>query len=163
MTQPFSPLSTDLPPISCVPGDALPWLPMSADLPGLAIKYLHINAAEDTLTALLKMPAGGTLPRHRHDGDVFVHTLQGAWRYREYEWIAQAGSTVLEPAGSVHTPETLGAPGEDVITLNVMRGDLVLLDDDGRETARENCRVALLRQRKHARNAPHDATAFVTR
>lgn len=163
MTQPSAPLSTDLPPISCLPGDALPWLPMSADLPGLAIKYLHINAAEDTLTALLKMPAGGTLPRHRHDGEVFVHTLQGAWRYREYAWIAQAGSTVLEPAGSVHTPETLGAPGDDVITLNVMRGDLVLLDDDGRETARENCRVALLRQRKHARTAPHDATAFVTR
>ena len=163
MTQPSAPLPNDLPPISCLPGDALPWLPMSADLPGLAIKYLHINAAEDTLTALLKMPAGGTLPRHRHDGEVFVHTLQGAWRYREYEWIAQAGSTVLEPAGSVHTPETLGAPGDDVITLNVMRGDLVLLDDDGRETARENCRVALLRQRKHARMAPDDAAPFVTR
>ncbi|MBR8311850.1 2,4'-dihydroxyacetophenone dioxygenase family protein [Burkholderia dolosa] len=163
MTQPPAPLSVDLPPISCLPGDALPWLPMSADLPGLEIKYLHIDAADDTLTALLKMPAGGTLPRHRHDGQVFVHTLQGAWRYREYDWIAEAGSTVLEPAGSVHTPETLGALGEHVITLNVMRGDLVLLDDDGRETARENCRVALLRQRKHARTAPGAAAPFITR
>ena len=77
MTQPSAPLSTDLPPISCLPGDALPWLPMSAGLPGLAIKYLHINAAEDTLTALLKMPAGGTLPRHRHEGEVFVHVAGG--------------------------------------------------------------------------------------
>lgn len=163
MTPPSVPLPTDLPPISCLPGDALPWLPMSPDLPGLAIKYLHINAAEDTLTALLKMPAGRTLPRHRHDGQVFVYTLHGVWRYVEYDWIAQAGSTVLEPAGSVHTPQTLGSDGEDVITFNVMRGDLVLLDDDGRETARENCRVALLRQRKHARTAPDAAAPFVTR
>ncbi len=163
MTQPRAPLPTDLPPISCLPDDALPWLPMSDALPGLAIKYLHIDAAQDTLTALLKMPAGRTLPRHRHDGQVFVYTLCGAWRYREYDWVAQAGSTVLEPAGSVHTPETLGAPGDDVITLNVMRGDLVLLDDDGRETARENCRVALLRQRRHARSAPDDAAPFVTK
>ncbi|WP_179405015.1 2,4'-dihydroxyacetophenone dioxygenase family protein [Burkholderia guangdongensis] len=153
-----------LPPIACLPDDALPWLPMHADLPGLAIKYLHIDAAEDTLTALLRMPAGRPLPRHRHEGRVFVYTLQGAWRYREYDWVAHAGSTVLEPAGSIHTPETLADQPGDVITFNVMRGDLVLLDDDGRETARENCRVALLRQRRHARSAPPGAAApFVTR
>jgi len=163
MTSPSAPFPTDLPPISCLPGDALPWLPMSPDRPGLEIKYLHINAAEDTLTALLKMPAGGTLPRHRHDGQVFVYTLQGAWRYLEYDWVARAGSTVLEPAGSIHTPEALESGDGDVITFNVMRGDLVLLDDDGREAARENCRVALLRQRKYARSAPDAAAPFITR
>ncbi len=160
---PESGLQAALPPISCLSGDALPWLPMHAGLPGLAIKYLHIHAAEDTLTALLRMPAGQVLPRHRHDGQVFVYTLQGAWRYREYDWVAHAGSTVLEPAGSIHTPETLASGDGDVITFNVMRGDLVLLDDDGRETARENCRVALLRQRKHMRAAPDAAGPFVTR
>ncbi|MBS6362817.1 MAG: 2,4-dihydroxyacetophenone dioxygenase, partial [Burkholderia sp.] len=59
--------------------------------------------------------------------------------------------------------ETLASGDGDVITFNVMRGDLVLLDDDGRETARENCRVALLSQRKHMRAAPDAAGPFVTR
>jgi 2,4'-dihydroxyacetophenone dioxygenase len=152
-----------LPPIHCLQHDDLPWLPMADALPGLAIKYLHIDAARDELTALLRMPVGMALPRHRHDGTVFVYTLEGEWRYREYEWIARAGSTVLEPAGSVHTPETLASPSGQVITLNVMRGDLVLLDDDGRDVARENCRVALLRQRRAARGTPAAGTPFVTR
>ncbi|WP_323122856.1 2,4'-dihydroxyacetophenone dioxygenase family protein [Burkholderia alba] len=152
-----------LPPISCLQDDDLPWLPMDPGLPGLAIKYLHIDVAGDELTVLLKMPVGMTLPRHRHDGRVFVYTLQGEWRYREYDWIARPGSTVLEPAGSHHTPETLSPPAGDVITFNVMRGDLVLLDADGREAARENCRVALLRQRKFERSAARGAAPFVTR
>ncbi|MCM2495596.1 2,4'-dihydroxyacetophenone dioxygenase family protein [Burkholderia glumae] len=152
-----------LPPIHCLQPDDLPWLPMADALPGLAIRYLHIDAARDELTVLLSMPVGMALPRHRHEGAVFVYTLEGEWRYREYDWIARAGSTVLEPAGSVHTPETLASPSGRVVTLNVMRGDLVLLDDDGRDVARENCRVALLRQRRFARGAPGAGTPFVTR
>ncbi|MHA7152861.1 2,4'-dihydroxyacetophenone dioxygenase family protein, partial [Burkholderia pseudomallei] len=140
-----------LPPISCLQDDDRPWLPMDASLPGLAIKYLHINVADDEMTVLLKMPVGLALPRHRHDGAVFVYTLQGEWRYREYDWIARPGSAVLEPAGSHHTPEALASETGAVVTFNVMRGDLVLLDDAGRETARENCRVALLRERRFAR------------
>ena len=128
MTQPSAPLSTDLPPISCLPGDALPWLPMSADLPGLAIKYLHINAAEDTLTALLRMPAGGTLPRHRHDGEVFVHTLQGAWRYLEYDWVARPGSYVQESPGAVHTLVSDDPNG--MKTIFVLNGSLDFVDDN---------------------------------
>jgi hypothetical protein len=163
MTQPSAPLSTDLPPISRPPGDALPWLPMSADLPGLAIKYLHINAAEDTLTALLKMPAGGTLPRHRprrrrvraHAAGRMALPRIRLDRARRLDG-ARTGR-VGPYAGNARRARRRRDHA------NVMRGDLVLLDDDGRETARENCRVALLRQRKHARTAPHDATAFVTR
>ncbi|MBO2951628.1 2,4'-dihydroxyacetophenone dioxygenase family protein [Burkholderia pseudomallei] len=152
-----------LPPISCLQDDDRPWLPMDASLPGLAIKYLHINVADDEMTVLLKMPVGLALPRHRHDGAVFVYTLQGEWRYREYDWIARPGSAVLEPAGSHHTPEAIASETGAVVTFNVMRGDLVLLDEAGRETARENCRVALLRERRFARGAPDAAAPFVTR
>ncbi|KVE38267.1 2,4'-dihydroxyacetophenone dioxygenase family protein [Burkholderia sp. TSV86] len=160
MHQPPPPApSTPLPPIPCVQDDDRPWLPMDANLPGLEIKYLHINVASDELTVLLKMPVGLALPRHRHDGPVFVYTLQGEWRYREYDWIARPGSTVLEPTGSHHTPEALASDTGMVVTFNVMRGDLVLLDDAGTETARENCRVALLRERKFARSV---GTAGIT-
>ncbi|AOJ04338.1 2,4-dihydroxyacetophenone dioxygenase [Burkholderia mayonis] len=152
-----------LPPISCLQDGDRPWLPMDARLPGLAIKYLHINVADDEMTVLLKMPVGLALPRHRHDGAVFVYTLQGEWRYREYDWIARPGSTVLEPAGSHHTPEAIASETGEVVTFNVMRGDLVLLDEAGNETARENGRVALLRERKFARATPDVAPPFVTR
>ncbi|AYQ91716.1 2,4'-dihydroxyacetophenone dioxygenase family protein [Burkholderia gladioli] len=163
MSSPASAPPLALPPIHCLQHDDLPWLPMADALPGLAIKYLHIDVARDELSVLLRMPVGTMLPRHRHEGTVFVYTLEGEWRYREYDWVARAGSTVLEPAGSVHTPETLASPSGDVITFNVMRGDLVLLDEAGHDVARENCRVALLRQRRHARGAPSAAMPFVTR
>lgn len=157
-----APLSSALPPIGCLHDEDLPWLPMDDALPGLAIKYLHIDAAANELSALLRMPAGTTLPRHRHDGRVFVYTLEGEWRYREYDWVARPGSAVLEPAGSHHTPEALASPTGYVITFNVMQGDLVLLDADGRETARENCRVALVRQRRHAHAVKGGVAPFVT-
>ncbi len=148
------PIAAALPlPVSCVQDDALPWLPLHPTLPGVTIKYLSIDAAANMLICLLSMPAGMTLPRHRHEGPVLVYTLQGAWRYQEYDWVARAGSLVREPAGSCHTPETVAAVEGVVVTLNIMHGDLVLHDEAGREIARENCRAARVRQRQFERGA----------
>lgn len=140
-------------PLGCVHDDALPWLPLHPALPGVVIKYLSIDADADVLICLLRMPAGMTLPRHRHEGPVLVYTLQGAWRYQEYDWVARAGSVVHEPAGSCHTPQTLATGDGAAVTFNIMHGDLVLLDDEMVEIARENCRVARMRQRRFERNA----------
>jgi hypothetical protein len=78
--------------------------------------------------ALLKAPAAGQMPIHRHTGTVIVYTVQGRWKYREHGWIAEAGSVVYETAGSTHTPQAL--PGaEDIVTLNIIQGDLLFMND----------------------------------
>jgi len=46
---------------------------------------------------------GGMLGRHRHRGRVFGYTLEGSWRYLEYDWVAHAGSYVQESPGATHT------------------------------------------------------------
>ena len=130
---------------SCLHDSDLAWLPMHPGLAGVEIKYIFVDTANDELTCLLKIPAGMALPRHRHEGPVLVHTLQGEWRYREYDWVARAGSTVREPAGSCHTPIALAHNKIDVVTFNIMRGDLVLISKAGNTIARENCNNALER------------------
>jgi 2,4'-dihydroxyacetophenone dioxygenase len=36
-------------------------------------------------------------------GRVFGYTLEGSWRYLEYDWAARAGSYVQESPGATHT------------------------------------------------------------
>jgi 2,4'-dihydroxyacetophenone dioxygenase len=40
---------------------------------------------------------------HRHTGPVWGYTTDGAWKYKEYEYVNRAGSFLYEPAGSIHT------------------------------------------------------------
>jgi len=52
---------------------------------------------------VLWVKSGGMLGRHRHRGRVFGYTLEGSWRYLEYDWVARAGSYVQESPGAIHT------------------------------------------------------------
>ena len=45
----------------------------------------------------------GVLGRHRHRSPVTAYTLEGAWRYAEYDWIARPGDFVQENPGVIHT------------------------------------------------------------
>jgi len=72
-----------------------------------------------------------TIQRHRHTGEVFAFTIQGAWKYLEYPEINVAGSYLFEPAGSVHT---LHVPKTNKVVTDVwfaIRGANLNLDDDG--------------------------------
>jgi hypothetical protein len=46
---------------------------------------------------------GGMLGRHRHRGRFFGNTVEGSWRYLEYDWVARAGSSVQESPGAIQT------------------------------------------------------------
>ena len=72
-----------------------------------------------------------TIQRHRHTGEVFAFTIQGAWKYLEYPEINVAGSYLFEPAGSIHT---LHVPKTNKIVTDVwfaIRGANLNLDDRG--------------------------------
>jgi len=127
-----------------------PWLVLDESLPGVMVKYLRIDLASGDTVSLLRMPSNTHLPRHRHTGPVTVYTLEGSWRYLEHEWVAQPGSLVWERAGSCHTPRTLSSESGAVVTLNMIHGDLEILNRRGKVVAVENGETALARQRRNA-------------
>jgi 2,4'-dihydroxyacetophenone dioxygenase len=110
------------------------------------VKYLRIDVSSAETVSLLRMPAHMHLPRHRHIGPVTVYTLEGSWRYLEHDWIAQPGSLIWEPAGSCHSPLTLDSESGTVTTLNMVQGDLEILNRHGKVVAIENCDTAMARQ-----------------
>jgi 2,4'-dihydroxyacetophenone dioxygenase len=125
---------------ACINDSDLPWVPFSPYSERVLIKYFKLDPIRGETIALMKAPAKGQMPRHRHTGTVIVYTVAGRWKYREHEWIAEKGSIVYETAGSNHTPEALPpVAGEDeIVTLNIIQGELLFVDDTGRVLAAED-------------------------
>lgn len=104
--------------------DDLPW---ATWMEGLQVKILRCDLDNNEYTLLVRFAPGIELPRHRHFGQVHAHTIQGRWHYLEYDWVAEAGSYVHEPASSVHTLKVFDDNTEETVVLFIMQGGLVLL------------------------------------
>jgi len=72
---------------------------------------------------------------------VIGHTVKGAWRYQENNWVSRAGDTVYEVAGSSHTPESL----DDTEVFFILVGELLFLDDDKKILWSENHKTSIER------------------
>ena len=92
---------------------------------------------------------------------MIAHTIKGAWRYLEHDWVSRAGGTVYETAGSAHTPESCG--DEEAEIFFVIVGELLFLDDDGNIVARENHLTSMERYLAYCRDhgiEPQDLTEY---
>ena len=127
-----------------IDGNATPWMPFAPYSNDIFIKYFKIDPIRGETVTLLKAPPGISMPIHHHTGTVIVYTIQGSWKYREHDWIARAGSCVYETASSTHTPESLSGT-EDVITFNIVVGELLYLDDKDNIVAVENWKTSMAR------------------
>ncbi|KMQ80502.1 2,4'-dihydroxyacetophenone dioxygenase [Candidatus Burkholderia pumila] len=150
---------------ACLNDADLPWMPFTPYSDRVLIKYFKLDPIRGETIALLKAPSKGQMPRHRHTGTVIVYTVQGRWKYREHEWIAEQGSIVYETAGSSHTPEAVAPlPGEeDIVTLNIIQGELLFVDDIGKILAAEDWRSGWERYSAFCQAngiKPKDLTAF---
>jgi 2,4'-dihydroxyacetophenone dioxygenase len=77
-----------------------PWVPFRGNT---AIRHLAFDVRTNMYANVLWVKEGGMLGRHRHRGRVFGYTVEGSWRYLEYDWVARAGSYVQESPGAIHT------------------------------------------------------------
>ena len=125
--------------------DDLPWTPFSPYSDEVSIKLLKADPVRGETITLLKAPVGTQMPKHHHSGTVIVYTIAGAWKYLEHDWVALPGSVVFETAASSHTPAFVEGHGEEVITLNIVVGDLVYFDENGNMAAVENWKTAVQR------------------
>jgi len=127
--------------------EALPWTPFLPYTDRVYVKLIKVDPIRGEWITLLKAPAGFELPRHHHSGTVHVYTLQGEWRYKEHNWVAKAGTFVFETAGTEHTPVAVGK--DDVITLNIVQGDWIVIDEAGKPLAIETWKTAMQRYLDH--------------
>ena len=134
----------------------VPWVPNGQ---GLAFKPLHYSPGSGWWANLVRVERGGHISRHRHLGPVQGYVLQGAWRYREHDWTAAAGSYVWEPAGDVHTLEVLG--DETMITLFTVHGAIQYLDEDGRVVQQDDARSRAELYVEHCRRHDIEPMALV--
>jgi 2,4'-dihydroxyacetophenone dioxygenase len=128
---------------SNVKGDELPWIPFTPYTDEVEMKYYKVDPVQGEFVLSMRFPPGLQLPTHYHTGTVIGHTLKGAWRYLEHDWVSEAGDTVWETAGSKHTPQSVG--DEDSEVFFVIVGELLFLDEDDNIVARENWRTSLER------------------
>ena len=141
----------------------LPWVPFSRHNDGVFVKYVKCDPVRGEVITFLKAPARAALPRHHHTGTVIVYTIKGAWKYREHDWIARPGSVVYETASTEHTPEALTTHGDEIVTFNIVQGELLYLDAQDRVVAIENWKTGVKRYLDHCKAnniAPRDITSF---
>jgi 2,4'-dihydroxyacetophenone dioxygenase len=142
--------------------ESLPWLPLGLGSEA-QIKYFKCDSIRGEVISLLKAPSTTELPRHHHSGTVIVYTLKGKWKYKEHDWVAGPGSVVYETAASTHTPEAVPEGGPEIITLNIITGDLVFYDESDNVITTSNWRTSLNHYLDHCRKEgiePIDITAF---
>jgi 2,4'-dihydroxyacetophenone dioxygenase len=80
--------------------DESPYVPFAENV---YIRHLAFDVRSNSFANILWVKTGGMLGRHRHRGPVWACTLEGSWRYLEYDWVAQPGSYVHESPGVIHT------------------------------------------------------------
>ena len=91
------------------------------------MKLIQCDLAQGLFTMVSKWEAGVQLPRHLHTGPVYAYTMEGAWRYLEYDWVARPGAYVYEPAGTEHTL----VADEPTVAMFVSSGAFIWYDEDG--------------------------------
>lgn len=77
------------------------WHPFVGD--ELMLKPLRFDLRNSVYVCILWAKNAGVLGRHRHRSPVTGFTLEGAWRYAEYDWVAKPGDLVQENPGAIHT------------------------------------------------------------
>src|SRR5215471_7227562 len=105
--------------------DESPYVPWKNDV---YIRHLAFDVRRNYYVNVLWVTKGGMLGRHRHRGPVSACVLEGSWRYREYDWVARAGSYVHESPGVIHTLVSDDPNG--MKTMFWLNGSIEFFDDN---------------------------------
>jgi quercetin dioxygenase-like cupin family protein len=126
--------------------ERLPWVELNRPWGLTKMKLLSVSRISNTFVNIVSYRKGMQLPTHHHSGSVHAYTFEGSWHYKEYDWVARAGSYVYEAPGTNHTLEVL----EDTLAMFVTQGAFIYFDKEGRIssfsdalTMLDDCRKAL--------------------
>jgi 2,4'-dihydroxyacetophenone dioxygenase len=105
--------------------DESPYVPFKENV---FIRHLAFDVRTNSFANILWVKKGGMLGRHRHRGPISACTLEGSWRYLEYDWVARPGSYVRENPGVIHT--LLSDDPNGMKTIFFLNGSLEFYDDN---------------------------------
>src|SRR5271155_926071 len=105
--------------------DESPYVPFKENV---FIRHLAFDVRTNSFANILWVKKGGMLGRHRHRGPISACTLEGSWRYLEYDWVARPGSYVRENPGVIHT--LISDDPNGMKTIFFLNGSLEFYDDN---------------------------------
>jgi 2,4'-dihydroxyacetophenone dioxygenase len=105
--------------------DESPYVPF---VENVFIRHLAFDVRTNSYANILWVTKGGMLGRHRHRGPILACTLEGSWRYLEYDWVSRAGSYVRENPGVTHTLVSDDPNG--MKTMFFLNGSLEFVDEN---------------------------------
>ena len=105
--------------------DELPFVDIGE---GSKLKVIQVKESEGLWIVENIFQRGYEVPTHRHTGPVYAYTTSGGWKYKEYEYVNRAGSFLYEPAGSIHTLQSVE---DDTHVWFQIYGSNLNLDADG--------------------------------
>ena len=114
------------------------------------VRPLLFDVTNGGWVSILKVQGEGTIQRHRHAAPVTAWTMDGAWGYREHDWVARAGSFAYEPAGHIHTLYIHPDAGKMTALFHVF-GPLVYVDEKGDAEDYDDVFLRLDRYTRHCR------------
>lgn len=104
--------------------DESPYVPF---VENVFIRHLSFDVRNSSFSNILWVKKNGILGRHRHRGPVWACTLEGSWRYLEYDWVSKPGDYVHESPGVIHTLVSDDPNG--MKTFFMLNGSLEFYDD----------------------------------
>jgi quercetin dioxygenase-like cupin family protein len=104
------------------------WIPTE---PGIENRFLMFDLNRNSFAVVVRCQPGSLIARHYHMGPVLGYSLQGKWKYHEYDWIAAPGTCIYEPPGEAHTLQILG--DEVMMSMFHVMGPHIQLDENDRQ------------------------------
>ncbi len=83
--------------------DQIPWTKVDRFGGSVEYKLLRVCIRDNTSVNLSRFSTKVHVTPHRHFGSVHAITFKGRWHYAEYDWVATAGSYVVEAGETEHT------------------------------------------------------------
>lgn len=105
-------------------------LPFVTFAEGILFQLLQVDIENGFWVVRVKFDPGVTIPKHKHTGQVFAHTISGSWKYLEYPEVNTKGSYLYEPAGATHTLHVLADNKEVTDVVFVVHGANLDMDEE---------------------------------
>lgn len=128
---------------SYIEGHALPWVPFTPLSEDVQLRYYRIDPVRGEILVSVRFPPHSRVAPLYVTGPVIAHTIRGAWRYREQEWVAKAGDTVFVAAGSTRSIESVG--DHEVEVFLVVIAELLFFDENGSLMWQESWKTSMER------------------
>jgi hypothetical protein len=104
-----------------------PWVPFGDNA---AIRHLAFDVRQNVYANVLWIKSPGVIGTHKHRGMVWAITLEGSFRYLEYDWVCRPGEFITEFPGHAHTLVTDEPNGMKAFFW--MQGANEFYDDEGK-------------------------------